>query len=479
MTPALILAVIIIYFLVLMVIAHFTSKNDSNDTFFKGNNQSPWYLVAFGMIGASLSGVTFISVPGWVESTGLGYFQMVLGYLVGYAIIAFILIPVYYKMNVISIYQYLDRRFGNEAHKTGAGFFLLSRVLGASFRLYLVANVLQFFVFDAFGFPFWATVMLTLICIWIYTYKGGIRTIVFTDTLQTAFMLFAVVFAFVFIGTQLSGFLSAFYAIDLSEIWDFRSLKTNNNHFVKRFFGGALIALVMTGLDQDMMQKNLSCKNIKDAQKNMISMSIMLVPINLVFLMLGVFLFTYCFQNGISLPEKTDHLFPMVAFSYMPVYAGIIFLLGLIAATYSSADSALTSLTTSFCIDFLDFNKGDNSKKKTRLLVHIGFSILLALVIYLFKYLNNDSIISQIFKVASLTYGPLLGLFTFGLLTGLKPKPVLILPVCLISVGISTWLMLYSKTIFGIDFGTLLLLVNGTITFVGLLISSLLNSENN
>ena len=469
MTPIIALSVVSGYFLVLIIIAHLTKGKSDDLTFFTANKQSPWYLVAFGMIGASLSGVTFISVPGWVASTQFGYMQMVLGYLVGYLIIGTVLLPLYYKLNLVSIYTYLEDRFGFWSYKTGAFFFLLSRTIGASFRLFLVAGVLQLVMFDDWGIPFWLTVLITISLIWLYTFRGGIKTIVWTDTLQTFFMLLSVGVSIYVISQELDySFVELTDAVVSSRfskifVWDWGA----SNHFVKQFFSGAFIAIVMTGLDQDMMQKNLTCRNVGESQKNMFWFSIVLVFVNMLFLVLGALLFIYAEHFQIGLPAKSDDLFPMLALDHFSLFAGIVFLLGITAAAYSSADSALTSLTTSFCVDFLGID-GDKKKSKgnTRGKVHLGFSLLLFVVIILFRLINDDSVISAVFKVAGYTYGPLLGLYAFGLFTKLKVKDKLVPWVCIASPILSYLI----NTLSNDWFGFFILVVNGFITFLGLLI---------
>ena len=477
MSPQLVVTVIFVYFSVLILISFLTSKTTDSSTFFTGNRQSPWYLVAFGMIGASLSGVTFISVPGWVASTQFGYMQMVLGYLVGYAFIGLILMPLYYKLNLISIYQYLEDRFGFWSYKTGAFFFLISRIVGASFRLFLVAGVLQIAIFDAWEISFHVTVAITIGLIWLYTFRGGIKTIVWTDTLQTLFMLLAVVIVIKNINTELDmGFADMVGSVresSFSQIffWDWNE----SSHFIKQFLSGAFIAIVMTGLDQDMMQKNLTCKNIGEAQKNMFWFSIVLVFVNLLFLCLGALLYIYSQSKGIAIPEKSDDLFPILALQHFDIFTGIIFLLGIIAAAYSSADSALTSLTTSFCVDFLNFQREETlenvkRQRNLRLLIHLGFSLILFVVIIVFKSLNDDAVISSVFKAAGYTYGPLLGLYAFGLFTKFKLRDWAVPIVCILSPAISYYLNLNSEQLFnGYKFGFEILLVNGGLTFMGLL----------
>ncbi|MBW2937873.1 sodium:solute symporter [Aureisphaera sp. CAU 1614] len=481
MQPIYILILIAGYFGVLMLISYFTGKEDSNEVFFKASKQSPWYLVAFGMIGASLSGVTFISVPGWVEASGFSYFQVVLGYFVGYFVVAFVLLPIYYKHNVTSIYQYLESRFGVVSYKTGAFFFFVSRVLGSAFRLFLVAIVLQQFVFDAYGVPFEITVVISILLIWIYTNRAGIKTIVWTDTLQTLFMLVAVCLSIYFINSELNWSFSDF--LQSEELKNYNKIFSTENffkkdHFLKSFFGGMFITICMTGLDQDMMQKNLTCRNLKDAQKNMVSFSIVLVGVTFLFLLLGALLFIYAERFDIAIPlmdgtPKTDLLFPEIALkSGLSITLGITFLLGLIAAAYSSADSALTSLTTSFCIDFLNIEKRPEAKqKRIRKMTHIGMSFLLVLVIIAFKYILTSNVIDSLLVVAGYTYGPLLGLFAFGIFTKFKVRDKYVWIVTLASVVIITIIgNIPAESLGGYQVGYELLPINGLITFLGLIL---------
>ncbi|WP_420579692.1 sodium:solute symporter [Reichenbachiella sp.] len=470
MSPLLVFSVIAGYFILLMTIAHFTSKNSDAESFFTANRQSPWYLVAFGMIGASLSGVTFISVPGEVGNSHWAYFQMVLGYLLGYLVIASVLLPLYYKMNLVSIYQYLDSRFGKNAYKTGAFFFLISRVIGASFRLFLVATVLQIAFFDAFNIPFSVSVFVTISLIWLYTFKGGIKTIVWTDTLQTLFMLLAVGISISIIGSQLNlSFDRLIQVVQTSElsdtfIWDWQAPR----NFFKQFIAGAFIAIVMTGLDQDMMQKNLTCRSLGDAQKNVFWFSIVLIFANLLFLSLGVLLYHFVEVNQIDLTNTTDALFPYLAMNHFGILGGIVFLLGITAAAYSSADSALTALTTSFYIDFLDKDPSQNDGKK-RMMVHFGFSILIFFVILIFQAINNDSVINSVLTAAGYTYGPLLGLYAFGLFTKQKVKDHWIPLVCILAPILTYMINENSEDLLGgYKFGFELLLLNGLLTFLGL-----------
>ncbi len=479
MTATHILLLIGAYFILLLLISYFTGKNDSNADFFKAGKQSPWYLVAFGMIGASLSGVTFISVPGWVEASEFSYMQVVFGYLLGYLVTAYVLLPIYYRQNVTSIYQYLDDRFGFVSYKVGAISFFVSRVLGAAFRLFLVAIVLQQFVFDTWNVPFEVTVTLSILLIWVYTYKGGIKTIVWTDTLQTLFMLISVGLSIYFILEQLDWSFIDFLTSDEFKQYNkilFVDDFMDNKHLIKSFLGGMFVTICMTGLDQDMMQKNLTCKTLKDSQKNMVSFSIVLVMVTFVFMLLGALLFIYAEKFQIAIPlmdgkPKSDLLFPEIALnSGLGMTVAITFLLGLIAAAYSSADSALTSLTTSVCVDFLGIEKKpENNRKKIRKATHVGMSLLLILVVVAFKHILDTNVIDGLLKVASYTYGPLLGLFAFGIFTKYKVKDKYVWIVAILSVAISFILgKLPPENLGGYVFGYELLPINGLITFIGL-----------
>lgn len=472
MQPLHILLLIIAYFGVLMLISYFTGKSANNATFFKADNSSPWYLVAFGMVGASLSGVTFISVPGWVEGQQMSYMQMVFGYVVGYAVIGLVLLPLYYRLNLTSIYTYLETRFGRYSYKTGASFFLLSRTIGAAFRLFLVANVLQLILFDAYGIPFWLTVTITILLIWLYTFKAGIKTIVWTDTLQTLFMLISVGICIIMIkdSLQIDSLFSYISESKSAKMFFFDDIKAGN-YFWNRFLSGAFIAIVMTGLDQDMMQKNLTCRNLKDAQKNMFWFTIVLVIVNFFFLALGVLLTDYANINGLD--AHKDQLFPMIAMSGdLGLVTSLFFLLGLIAAAYSSADSALTSLTTSFSIDILEIDKKEDhqQQEKTRKKIHVLFSFVLIATILVFKYFIADaSVIAKIFQFAGYTYGPLLGLYAFGLFTKLNIKDKFVPIICIASPILTFLISHFSKTQFNFDFGFFVLVLNGILTFFGLL----------
>ena len=475
MNPYIILGIIIAYFVLLFIISHYTSRKADSSTFFVGNRKSPWYLVSFGMIGASLSGVTFISVPGWVLTSKFYYMQMVLGYLLGYAVIVHILLPIYYRLNLTSIYTYLESRFGIVSYKTGASFFLLSRLIGASFRLFLVANVLQITIFDKLNIHFALTIFITLLFIYIYTFRGGIKTIVWTDTLQTLFMLLAVILTIVLISKSMDlnagNLIRALKSSEYSTLFNFTEWR-KGSFFIKQFFSGAFITIVMTGLDQDMMQKNLSCKSLRDSQRNMYWYSSMLLPVNLLFLSLGVLLVMYSQSKGIAIPTRSDDLFPLIATGgYLSTVVGVIFIVGLIAAAYSSADSALTALTTSFTIDILGVgNLPEARLKKIRWVVHISMSALVGCIIFIFRMLNNEAVISSLFTAAGYTYGPLLGLFAFGIFSrkSIKDKWV---PIIAIVSPCFTWLVKLGleKMIANYHSSYELLLFNGAITLTGLL----------
>ncbi len=470
----LVLVVISAYFLLLFLISWHTSRHVTADTFFTGDRQSPWFLVAFGMIGASLSGVTFISVPGEVGNSNFFYFQVVMGYTLGYFTIAKVLLPLYYRLNLVSIYSYLEDRFGFWSYKTGAFFFILSRALGSSLRLYLVASVLQLILFDSLGIPFWVSVLITVGLIWLYTHRGGIKTVVWTDTLQTFFMLAAVVITIVFIGNEiglksLGDYISSVAEDSRSEIfnWDWKA----GTNFFKQFISGAFITIVMTGLDQDMMQKNLTCRNIGDAQKNMFWFTIILVVVNLLFLSMGVMLYLYAESKGIPLPTRSDELFPLLASQHFSAFAGIVFVLGITAAAYSSADSTLTALTTSFCIDFLQIERKYTPEKRVsiRKKVHIVFTCLMFFMILGFYWLNDQSVINSVFIIAGYTYGPLLGLYSFGLFTKMNVKDRFV-PYIAVAAPIITFIISQNseKWLWGYKFGFEALILNGALMFLGL-----------
>ena len=475
MSSTILFIVLVCFFGLLFLISHITSKNVTNETFFTGNRKSPWYVVAFAMIGTTISGVTFISVPGEVGNSGWTYLQFLLGNFAGYWVIALVLIPLYYKLQLVSIYTYLDQRFGVRSYKTGSFFFILSRTIGAAFRMYLVAGVLQLAFFDALGIPFTVTVAIAIFMIWAYTFRAGIKTVIYTDSLQTTFLLASMVLTIILISKQMDlNFGEMVKAIDAHPYskmfdWDWRS-KTN---FFKQFMAGLAMVIVMNGLDQDMMQKSLTCKNKRDSQKNIYWFSLAFILVNLLFLSLGVMLYIYAQAKGIAVPTKTDEFFPLLALNYFGTVAGVLFLLGIVSVTYSSSDSALTALTTSFCIDFLNLTAETKNSKQIRMKVHIGFSILMFLVIILFRIINDESVVTAIFKVAGYTYGPLLGLFAFGILTKKQVKDRWVPVVGLLSPVLTYVINANSEAWFcGYKFGFELLLLNGLIMFVGLWILS-------
>ena len=493
MTPVAILTLIIIYFGILFVISHYVSKKDhGNDTFFKANKNSKWYLVAFGMIGTALSGVTFISVPGEVGAPSgeqFKYFQFVLGNAIGFIVIAKILLPLYYRMNLTSIYGYIERRLGTYAYKTAATIFLISRTIGSSFRLYLVVIVLQRFVFDFYNIPFAATVLISLGLIFAYTYRGGLKTIIITDTLQTFFLVTSVFLTIFFICKSLN--LNLFEAFEevknsnYSKVFFFDDFVSSKFHFIKQILGGMFVTIAMVGLDQDLMQKNLSCATIGEAQKNMFTFTGIFVVINIFFLSVGALLYIYANKYGIAVPTdlvtgkpRTDLLFPEIAFHHLSLIPSVVFLLGLTAATFATTDSALTALTTSFCVDFLGMDKSENVNKpnviRTRHSVHLGFSFLMFLVIVIFNTINDSSVVGMIFRVASYTYGPLLGLYCFGLFMKSKTVHDKLVPIiCLLSPALTFVISENSKALFGgYVFDNELIIVNGCITFIGLLLIS-------
>lgn len=495
MNSALLLAIIAGYFVLLLGVAWVTSRNSNNESFFIGNRNSNWMLVAFGMIGTSLSGVTFVSVPGGVGGGSFFYFQVVIGYLFGYAVIAFILLPLYYKMNLTSIYTYLEKRFGINAHKAGAFFFILSRVVGATARLYLVISVLQIFVFDrleGMHIPFWVTTLIILVLILLYTFEGGVKTIVYTDTLQTTGMLVGLVvcvFAIIkALGTDFGGAWQMMSDQNYTRIfnWDVKA----GSFALKHILGGMFIAIAMTGLDQEMMQKNISVKTLRGSQKNIMTFSVILLIVNFLFLVLGGVLYLYASQNGIS--AAPDDLFPTIALSgnFSNVIA-IIFIIALISALFPSVDGAITSLTSCYCIDILGLNKKEGTekeKKRTRLKVHFTFALVFLIMVIIFKWMNDKAIIDFILKFAGVTYGPLLGLFAFGILTKRKLNDSKIWQVCIIAPLIALFLDMLSnpawyeaklhmslglhnlsKAIFnGYIIGNELILINGILTFAGL-----------
>ncbi|MHB1921214.1 MAG: sodium:solute symporter [Chitinophagaceae bacterium] len=478
MGPGVLFSFVVGYFVLLLVIAHFTSAKSDNDTFFIANKNSKWWLVAFGMIGTSISGVTFISVPGTVNQDLFSYFQFVLGNVVGYILIATILMPLYYRMNLISIYTYLERRLGHWSYQTGAFIFLVSRTIGSAFRLFLVAIVLQKFIFDAWNIPFWVTVAVSLLLIWTYTFRGGLKTIIWTDTIQTFFLLISVLLTIILIGKNLHlslvGLFETVKNSAYSRIFWWDHFRQEKRQFFKEFLGGIAVAVAMTGLDQDLMQKNLSCKNIREAKKNMFSFTGVFILVNIFFLSVGALLYIFALRRHIPLPARSDYLFPFIAFHYLGGFAAIVFILGLTAATFATTDSALTALTTSFCLDFLHFGRRKDEVDaqklvRTRYLVHLFFSLIFLLVVVGFRYLVSAAVVNAIFTVASFTYGPLLGLFIFGIGTNRQVRDSWVPWVCALSPALCFLLNKYSQLLFGgYVFGFELLIVNGFITFCGL-----------
>lgn len=481
----LILIVFIAYTLLLFLVAHITSRKSSNTTFFTGNRKSPWFVVAYGMIGASLSGVTFMSVPGGVYTGQFTYFGIVLGYIIGYAVIALLLLPLYYKLNLTSIYSYLGIKFGKSSEKTGSLLFIISRLVGSAIRMYLVVFVLYEFVFKAWGIPFWVPAALFIVLILFYTFKGGIKTVVWTDTLQTTFLLLAAVMTVVIILKSLNISFTELMSVSTERGYTklFETDWSHSKFFVKQILSGAFITITMTGLDQDMMQKNLTCKTLRDAQKNVMTSSFFFVLVNILFMSLGAALIYYAQETGLQLPMNesgvvvNDKIFPTVAFS-IDKLTSIVFMIGLIAAGYSSADGTLTALTTTFCFDFLHFDKNDKmseeQKIRYRKFIHVGFAFLYLLVIIMFRPFHNESLIDKIFEIAGYTYGPLLGLYSFGLFVKNRTVNDKYVPVIAISSPIISYILnIYSKNIFfGYQFGFEILIVNGLLTFMGLLMIS-------
>lgn len=474
MNSYIILSIIAIYFGILLLIAWITGrKSTSNDAFFLGNRKSPWYIVSIGMIGTSLSGVTFVSVPGMVRSIDMTYMQTVFGFFFGYILIAKVLLPLYYKLKLTSIYSYLGNRIGKRSYKTGASFFLLSKIVGAAARLYLVVLILQHYVFSTWNIPFWVTVIISIFLVWLYTYRSGIKTIIWTDTLQ-ALCLVAMLVVIIWkvkdaMDLDMGGMVQTLTENPHFRIFEFNDWHSTQ-HFVKQFFSGIFITIVMTGLDQDMMQKNLSCKSLKDAQKNMYTYGFAFTPVNFLFLALGVLLLSLASQKNIELPALNDDILPMFCTSGILGHSILIFFtIGIIAAAFSSADSALTALTTSFCVDILGVEKEEaNKAKRTRLMVHLLISALFAIIILIFKAVNSRSVIDAIYMIASYTYGPLLGLFVFGLFTKKQPRDKYVPYICILSPLICFATDYLVKQHTGYAFGYEMLMLNGAITFFGL-----------
>lgn len=478
MNPIVVVSIIAIYFVILMTISYFTSKNRSDESYFTGDRQSPWFLVAFGMVGAGLSGVTFVSLPGMVGNNSFYFFQFILGNVVGYLFITFVLIPLYFRLQLVSIYGFLKERFGVSSYKTGSLFFLVSQSFGAALRLLLAAKILQFALFDALHIPFFVTVIIILLLVWLYTHKSGIKTIVWTDTLQTTFLLLGAVISIYAITTSLHISLAgAVQEVIQHEYFDiFNWDGASGNNFYKQFIAGILVAIAMIGLDQNMMQKTLTCKNQWDAQKNTLTYSLILALTQFLFLGLGVLLYRYAAENGIELEVNangelihTDTLFPNLALNHLGFFAGICFLLGIIAASFSSVDSSLTALTTSFTYDFLDIShKSSKEKKALKNWVLLGFSMIVFAIIMLFAHSKGD-VISLIFTVAGYTYGPLLGLYMFGMFTTIHVRDKWVPLICLLAPVLTYGLSAYFKSAYNFDFGFVNIAVNASLTIVGLI----------
>ena len=475
MSAAVVITVLLAYFLLLIGVGFLTTRKGDSEMFFTANRNSPWYLVAFGMIGTTLSGVTFISIPGEVGNSQWAYLPLVLGNCVGYVVIALVLVPLFYRLNLVSIYSWLGSRFGERARLTGSFFFIVSQMVGASFRLFLVVSVLQLAFFDAVGIPFAATVFITIAFVWIYTVRGGIKTVVWTDTLQTIFILLSVGLTIAVIlqalGLDVKGAAEAIRESDYSRAFegDWRS----GHNWVKQFVAGLAITVALNGLDQNMMQKNLTCRSLRDCQVNMYTFSFFFLVTNVLFLALGALLYIYAGREGILLPGKSDEVFPYLALNHLGTLTGLCFLLGITAAAYSSVDSSLTSLTTAFCIDFLKVDPKDTGRKRQRVAVHVGFSLLMVLVIVLFRELNDDSVINTLFTAVGYTYGPLLGLFAFGLVSRREVRGRWVLPVCLLSPMLSFLVNCYSEELlFGYRFGFEILLLNAAFCVLGLWMAS-------
>ncbi len=479
-----ILIIVAAYFLCLLLISSFIGrKHSGNDAFFLGNKKSPWYIVAFGMIGSSLSGVTFVSVPGMVRGFDMTYMQMVFGFFLGYIFIAFVLLPLYYRLNLISIYSYLEKRIGVYGHKTGVCFFLLARTIFAATRLYIAVVILQTYFFDAWNIPFWLTGSGFLLMIWLYTYRSGVKTIVWTDMLQTLFLLAALILIIYQVSDKMdlnfSGLVTTIKDSPHFRIFVFDDWFSRQNFF-KQFISGALVTIAMTGVDQEMMQKNLSCKNIKDAQKNMCWYGMSFIPINFLFLCLGVLLLVFASANHIDLPQLSDDILPtLVAEGYLGNIALIFFIIGVIAVTFSSSDSALTGLTTSVCVDVLNISQYPEEKaKKLRIMVHLLLSVVFIAIIIIFKETNNSSIIDAIYTVASYTYGPLLGLFVFGILSKRKTKDKLVPYVCIIAPIVCYLIDRILQIQTGYKFGYEIIILNSGLVMLGLLLFSKKNKIN-
>lgn len=474
MSPIALSITIVSYFIILFAISYIAGHKADNEGFFVGNRKSAWYVVAFAMIGSTISGVTFVSVPGMVQASEFSYLQMVLGFIVGQMIVAFVLVPLFYRMNLVSIYEYLENRFGVSSYKTGAWFFFISKMLGASVRLFLVCLTLQLLIFEPFHLPFLLNVILTVFIVWLYTFRGGVKSLIWTDVLKTFCLIVSVVLCIYYIASDLqlnfTGLISSISDSDYSKIFFFDDVN-DKQYFFKQFLAGIFTFIAMNGLDQDMMQRNLSCKNSRDSQKNMITSSLSQFVIILLFLMLGTLLYTFTARQGIDNPSKSDELFPMIATGhYFPVIVGVLFIIGLISSAYSAAGSALTALTTSFTVDILNAHKKEEAAlSKTRKQVHIGMAIVMGIVIFVFNLLNNTSVIDAIYTLASYTYGPILGLFAFGIFTKKQVYDRYIPLVAILSPALCYILQKNSEEWFGgYQISYELLIINAFFTFSGL-----------
>jgi Na+/proline symporter len=475
MNAGYVISIILVYFGLLYLVSRLTSGKSDASTFFIANRKAPWFLVAYGMIGVAISGITFISVPGQVIDMQFSYFQMVIGYVIGLLIVAYILLPVFYRIRAISIYSFLDQRFGKISHKTGAVLFIMAQTATASFKLFLMAYVLQIALFNTLGIPFWITVLVTLLLIWFYTYRGGIKTVIFTDTFQTTFLILALVLSIWTIASRLNYSVIELYSVmdmqGFSKVfyWSFEDPK----NFFKLLFVGILLTVMTNGLDQSVMQKHLTCKDLASSQKNIVTLAIILIVVNLLFLFLGGALAVFAISENIPMPEQTDNLYPILAVDHMGLIAGTFFLIGIAAAAYSSADSSLTGLTTSFCVDLLNFDEKDDHRRQLRYFIHLGFTLLIFVLIIIFKQVNNESVLYAFIRTSGFIYGPLLGLFIFGIYSKRKIKDKLIPYICILSPVISVILDLRSPHWFnGYEFGYDILLLNFILTLIALFILS-------
>jgi SSS family solute:Na+ symporter len=475
MSPTYVLTILIIYFGILYLISRFSVRKSDSSTFFIANRNAPWPLVAYGMIGVAISGITFISVPGQVADTKFSYFQMVIGFALGLFVVAFVLVPVFYKVKAVSIYSFLQQRFGKKTHKTGASLFLIAQMATAAFKLFLMAHVLQLLIFDAVNIPFETTVLITLLFIWLYTYRGGIQTVIITDTLQTTFLLFAVVVSIWAISQQLDLSIGSIYQEmqerELAQVF-FWSWDSPHNFF-KLLLTGMLLTIMTNGLDQSVMQKHLTCRNLRSSQKNLVTLGLILLVVNILFLFLGGALHLYSEMQAIQLPQQTDSVYPLLAIDHLGLIVGTLFLLGIAAAAYSSADSSLTGLTTSFCIDILNIDYEKNNHQRLRQGIHLGFTLLIYLIILVFNMINNESVLYAFIRASGFIYGPLVGLFAFGIFSKKAVDDRWIPFVAIFAPAISIVLDLNSVKWFnGFEFGYDILVVNSLFAWAGLYLLS-------